>query len=270
MQLRKTWEEYARDHFMMGDATTDDAWKGGGSEGDWGEYLELEIFVINTTNNAALRYWQIAYAIINRANDVIFYGPTATGNKEMLSRYVKEAKALRGFGYYCLFTKFGGVPLILEPQLPSAILSMPRAPSDSVYAQIIRDFKDASTLPSKNEYSANDAYRLTRVFAKTMLAKTYMFKDDFLNAEGVLKEIVEEDKDYSLLDDYGKNWRKEYENSTESVWEIANKMYSKNVATGTNVPHFFTSRAGIPGYGGYGFHCPTQDLWDAYDQTILV
>lgn len=59
-------------------------------------------------------------------------------------------------------------------------------------------------------------------------------------------------------------WRTEYENSSESVFEIANKVYDKNIATGTNVPHFFTSRR-ISGYQGYGFHVPTQDLHDAFD-----
>lgn len=266
LQLRKTWEEYARDHFSLGDATTDDAWKGGGSEGDWGEYLELEIFVVNSTNNAALRYWQIAYNIINRANDVIYYAPNAAGDKALLSRYVNEAKALRGYAYFCLYTTFGGVPLLTEPELPANILTKQRASSEEIYAQIINDFTDAQSLPSKKEYSSADAYRMTRGFAKTMLAKTYLFNLDYTKSEAVLKEIIEVDKDYALLDDYGKNWRKEFENSSESVWEIANKMYDKNVATGTNVPHFFTSRAGVPGYGGYGFHCPTQDLWDAYDQ----
>ena len=60
------------------------------------------------------------------------------------------------------------------------------------------------------------------------------------------------------------NWRPEYENSTESVFEIANKVYDKTVATGTNVPHFFTSRR-VTGYQGYGFHIPTQDLYATYD-----
>ena len=37
----------------------------------------------------------------------------------MLARYALEAKALRAFGYYCLVTSFGDVPLITEPKLPS-------------------------------------------------------------------------------------------------------------------------------------------------------
>jgi hemoglobin-like flavoprotein len=76
--------------------------------------------------------------------------------------------------------------------------------------------------------------------------------------------VVEADNDYQLLPDYGFNWTEAYENGSESVFEIANKMYDKNIATGSNVPHFFTSRR-VSGYQGYGFHVPTQDLFDAYD-----
>jgi len=91
-----------------------------------------------------------------------------------------------------------------------------------------------------------------------------MFRGDYKSAETVLHDIVEVDKDYALLDDYGENWRPAYENSKESVFEIPNKVYDKSIATGTNVPHYFTSRR-VSGYQGYGFHCPTKDLYNAFD-----
>ena len=35
LQLRVKWNEYALDHYLIGDCTTDDALKGGGSEEIW-------------------------------------------------------------------------------------------------------------------------------------------------------------------------------------------------------------------------------------------
>ncbi|MGI6223560.1 MAG: RagB/SusD family nutrient uptake outer membrane protein [Prevotella sp.] len=264
LQLRQTWNEYALDHYFIGDCTTDDALKGGGNDNDKYEIQELSIFNVSTTNSEVSRRWSILYDLINRCNDVIAYAPDATGDETTLTRYMNEAKALRGFGYYCLVTTFGGVPLLTTPKVPADVLTIPRASAEEIYQQIISDLTDAEALPGKNEYGEADAYRVTRGFAKTMLAKTYMFRSEFDKAEEVLREIVEVDNDYSLLPDYGMNWRQEYENSTESVFEIANKMYNKEVATGTNVPHYFTSR-NVSGYQGYGFHCPTQDLLDAFD-----
>lgn len=265
LQLRTTWNEYALNHYFIGDCTTDDALKGGNGDGDRAEVRDLSDFTIYTTNGEVGRRWEILYRLINRCNDVIYYAPNAVGDKEILKRYANEAKALRAFGYYCLVTTFGEVPLVTEPMQPAEILQTPRASLEKVYQCIIDDLNDATALPAKGTYAAEDAYRATRGFAKTMLAKTYMFKGDYASAETVLHEIVEVDKDYTLLSDYGMNWRKEYENSTESVFEIANKVYDKTIATGTNVPHFFTSRAAVTGYQGYGFHVPSQDLYDAFD-----
>ena len=263
LQLRTTWNEYALNHYFIGDCTTDDALKGGGNDGDRAEVRDLSDFTIYTTNGEVGRRWEILYRLINRCNDVIYYAPNAVGDKELLKRYANEAKALRGFGYYCLVSTFGEVPLITEPMQPAQILQTPRATLEKVYEQIIQDLTDASELPAKSAYATQDAYRATRGFAKTMLAKTYLFKGDFTSAETVLHSIVEIDKDYTLLPDYGMNWRAAYENSTESVFEIANKVYDKTIATGTNVPHFFTSRR-VSGYQGYGFHVPSKDLYDAF------
>lgn len=264
LQLRTTWNEYALNFYFVGDCSTDDALKGS-SDGDRAEVMELQNFTVYTTNGEVGRRWEILYRLINRCNEVIAYAPTATGDKTLLKRYENEAKALRAFGYYSLVTTFGGVPLLTQPMTPTEILKVPRASKEDIYAQIIQNLTDASELPAKKEYSETEQYHATRGFAKTMLAKTYMFLGDYVNAEKVLHDIVEVDGDYALLPDYGMNWRKEYENSSESVFELPNKIQDKSIATGTNVPHFFTSRD-VTGYQGYGFHVPTTDLFNAFDK----
>lgn len=264
LQLRTTWNEYALNFYFVGDCSTDDALKGS-SDGDRAEVMELQNFTVYTTNGEVGRRWEILYRLINRCNEVIAYAPTATGDKTLLKRYENEAKALRAFGYYSLVTTFGGVPLLTQPMTPTEILKVPRASKEDIYAQIIQDLTDASELPAKKEYSETEQYHATRGFAKTMLAKTYMFLGDYVNAEKVLHDIVEVDGDYALLPDYGMNWRKEYENSSESVFELPNKIQDKSIATGTNVPHYFTSRD-VTGYQGYGFHVPTTDLFNAFDK----
>lgn len=263
LQLRTTWNEYALNFYFVGDCSTDDALKGS-NDGDRAEVMELQNFTVYSTNGEVGRRWEILYRLINRCNEVIIHAPAAQGDPAILARYVNEAKALRAFGYYSLVTTFGGVPLLTTPMAPEAILKTPRASADEVYTQIIADCTDAFDLPAKGSYSVAEQYHATRGFAKTMLAKTYMFRGDFMNAEKVLKEIVETDGDYSLLPDYGLNWTKEYENSSESIFELPNKVYDKTIATGTNVPHFFTSRD-VSGYQGYGFHVPTIDLFQAFD-----
>lgn len=266
LQLRTTWNEYALNFYFVGDCSTDDALKGGGSDGDRAEVQELANFTTSTTNGEVGRRWEILYRLVNRCNEVIHYAPGAQGDATTLTRYANEAKALHAFVYYELVTTFGDVPLLTEPMTPEQILATPRTPADSVWAQIISDCTDAEALPAKGQDSADEQYHVTRGFAKAMLAKSYMFRQDYVDAEKVLHEIIEVDKDYALLPDYGLNWTPAYENSSESVFEIPNKMdpNTPTLATGTNVPHYFTSRTDAQ-YQGYGFHVPTKDLHAAFD-----
>lgn len=264
LQFRTTWNEYALGHLLVGDCTTDDALKGGSSDGDRGEVFDMSIFNIQSTNGEVGRRWEVMYRVINRSNDVIYYGKTAEGDRKVLDRYINEAKVLRAYAYYILVTSFGEVPLMAKPLTPNEILSMKRAPIEEVYALIETDLTDAFDLPSKAEYSASDKYRVTRGLAKTILAKSYMFREKFVEAEKILHDIVEVDEDYALLPDYGMNWRKEFVNSSESIFEFPNSMYDRTIGTGTNVPHFFTNRLGS-GYSGYGFHTPSTDLYNAFE-----
>ncbi len=263
LQLRITWNEYAKNHDFIGDITTDDAWKGGASNSDLSDLYSLSNFIVYPTNSVVSTRWEILYLLINRANDVIYYAPDAEGDADTLTQYINEAKLLRAFGYYELVTTFGKVPLVLEPITPEESYSIARASTDSVYAQIVADLTDATALPSKSEYDTDNQYRVTSGLAYTLLGKTYMFQQKYEKAEEALKAVIESGE-YSLLADFGYNWRKEYENSSESVFEIPNSIVTKDLATGTNVPHFFTTR-NTTNYQGYGFHQPTQDLFDEFD-----
>lgn len=264
LQLRHTYNEYFLNHYLIGDCTTDDALKGGSSDSDRAEVFELSSFTTQTSNAESNRRWELLFLLINRCNDVIYHAPNASGDAETLARYVKEAKALRAFGYYNLVISFGGVPKLTEPLAPLEILKTVRSSEEEIYALIEEDLKAASTLPGKNEYSANDAYRVTRGFAKTILAKCYMFRGNYTMAEQVLRDIVEVDRDYELFPDFAYNWRQGYENGSESIFELGQQMYTRDIKIGSQIPHFFTSRNNA-GYQGYGFHVPTHDLYDAFE-----
>ncbi|MGZ3871747.1 MAG: RagB/SusD family nutrient uptake outer membrane protein, partial [Mucilaginibacter sp.] len=205
LQLRQTWNEFALEHYMIGDATTDDALKGGGDDGDRGDFQSLANFIVYPTNSEVGNTWSILYNLINRANEVITYGPAASGDKTLIARYINEAKLLRAFGYYNLVTLYGGAPLVLKPLTPSEATSTPRASAAAVYTQIITDLTDATGLPAKNEYSAADQYRVSKGLAYTLLGKTYMFQGDYNKAVTAFQTVVASGA-YSLLPNYGDNW----------------------------------------------------------------
>lgn len=49
LQLRTTWNEYALNHYFVGDCSTDDALKGGNGDGDRAEVRDLSDFMVYTT-----------------------------------------------------------------------------------------------------------------------------------------------------------------------------------------------------------------------------
>ncbi len=263
LQLRTTWDEYSKYFYFLGTITTDDAWKGGASINDDEALYELQTFTDKPTNADVATLWNTLYKLINRANAVIYYAPNAKGDKKLLAQYTNEAKLLRAFGYYNLVTLWGGVPLVLKPLTPAQTTKMARPTADSVFAQIDADLQDATALPSKSEYSADNKYRVTRGLAYTLLGKSYMFQGKYSEAWKALQKVVDS-HEYELLDDYGANWR--INDSKESVFEIPGiiKNGDIDIPTGSNVPHFFTSR-NTPGYQGYGFDDPTKDLFNAFD-----
>lgn len=261
LQLRVTWDEYAKYHFFVGDISTDDAWKAGGSDGDYGEAQDMSNFILTPTNGLVATRWKILYNLIARANEVITYAPNASGDKALIDRYINEAKVLRAFGYYELVTTEGGVPLVLTPLKPSEATSTPRATAEAVYAQIEKDLTEAgAALPASTQYSAADKNRVSRGTAWALLGKSYMFQQNYPKAEEVLQKLISSG-DYALMPDYGANWRDE--SNTEAIFVIDSKMQDKDIAIGSNVPHFFTTR-NTEGYQGYGFDAPTQDLYKEF------
>lgn len=247
-------------HFFIGDISTDDTYKGGGSEADFNEGLQIQNFT-NTADNAMIKaQWSSAYKIINSCNIVIEKAPQATGDKELLERFVKEAKFLRAWSYYKLVTSFGRVPIILEALSPDNII-VPQSTPEQVFEQIYKDLNDATSLPARSEYSDADMGRATSGAAWALMARAYLFQKNFLQAENALGKVVTSGE-YSLNEEFGWNFENEHKNGPESVFEVQFQELTGHFGTGNQLVQFFQSRSTE---GGYGFHLPTQDLWDEYD-----
>ncbi len=61
-------------------------------------------------------YWKDAYQIIRQANVLIQDLPNYSGNQSDAEEWIAEAKFIRAYTYYALVKRYGGVPLVKEPQ----------------------------------------------------------------------------------------------------------------------------------------------------------
>jgi len=248
-------------HFLLKDASTDDAEVGGG--GTFPEWYSIQAFAVSSTNVVMTLNWEERYNSIYQCNLVIANAPEVPGDTALIGRMVNEAKFIRALDYYELATWYGDVPLILAPQAPADVF-VTRTPQSKVLAQIEQDLKDASHLPLKSQYAATDNGRVTGGAALSLLGKLYMFQSRFTDAAQVLGTVVNSGE-YHLVTDYGSLFTEANNNGPESVFEV---QYTEDAAGlqngGTQVVEWFASRITGAPYG-YGFHCPTADLHNAFD-----
>nr|GFC11409.1 hypothetical protein [Tanacetum cinerariifolium] len=173
----REWNLTAFNWLSITTLTSDDAEKGSVT-GD-AEFLNnFTFFRITPTEGAVQGYWDGQYQQINLCNQVIQNVPGINMDATLRSRYVGEAKFLRGLAYFNLVRAYGGVPLLLKVAETADELNPSRATRDEVYTAIIADATDAAAvLPAA--YGASDVGRATKGAALTLLAKAQLYQKNY-------------------------------------------------------------------------------------------
>jgi len=122
--------------------------------------------------------WDNMYGNINTANTGIKHIPTVYPEGTQKNTRLGECYFMRAFDYFKLVKQFGGVPLKLEPS-ESLQTEFVRASAETVYAQIISDFRAAVDLLPTNPEQVG---RITKAAAAHCLAKAYLYRASELNA----------------------------------------------------------------------------------------
>ena len=179
------------------------------------------------------------------------------------SHIIGEAHALRGLVYFDMVRFFAqhykytadgshlGVPLSLDFD-PSDRPS--RNTVKEVYDQIISDMTTAISLMNNNSRSG-DSSTLSDISVKALLARVYLYKEDWNNAEAMSSAVIES-SEYNLIpnDSYLDLWSND--NNSESIFEISMTD---------------TDNVGANGIGGlylknsYGDYLPSSDVISMYD-----
>lgn len=260
----RSWEMCAFPWIGITDIISDDADKGS-TPNDALYVLELDDFTFDATNQAFSGAWAGHYRTIFRANLAIDNVPGIDMDVELRERLVGEAKFLRAYSYLRLVQWFGELPLITRPLTEDEYFTQERRPVSEVYGLIEQDLLDAiEVLPEKSEYAAADLGRATKGAARGMLAKLYMLKKDFPNAEKYCMEIINSNE-YSLLPRYADNFLPVGEHGDESIFEIGAVAIQAPVAGPGATPYnMIQGVRGIPNLG-WGFNRPSDDLVAAYE-----
>ncbi|GAA4307773.1 RagB/SusD family nutrient uptake outer membrane protein [Compostibacter hankyongensis] len=252
-----SWWQTFNWRYLSGEAASDNAWIGNTYQSSHSTYDVVSQYTIDAGNDRNESQWIQLYkgiGIFNSAIEGISGSPIDTADKQ---RFTGELKFLRAWCYFDLVRNYGGVPLVLKTYLPDTHL--PRNTVKEVYDQLIADLKEAAAvLPLKSAYAPADKFRASKGAALALLAKIYLYAEDWADAETAAKQVMDMG-DYHLENDFGDLWDYHYKNGAESIFEIQTAS-SQNPPLPSSPLYMMNSVADA----GWGYYSVTSDLENAY------
>lgn len=164
-------------------------------------------------------FWTPAYQLIYAANAIIAgiaSSPSAALDAATRKQLTGEAKFVRAFCYFYLTNVFGDVPLALSVDFNETRL-LPKASQDKVYDQVVQDLKEAQdALAPDYSVTAGERIRPNKWAATALLARVYLYRKDWQNAEIQATAVIGESQ-YGLLATLKDVFLK---NSKEAIWQL--------------------------------------------------
>jgi tetratricopeptide (TPR) repeat protein len=221
----QTFSLYGRLLFYMMDNMSQENSGNAQEEADKRTYRE---FSFDSSNGQILDYYTSCFLGITKANFVIANADKINAISEYelpqkrKNKFIGEARFLRGYYYFLLVNRVGGVPV--WSTLPDGPIGKPRGTRDEVYDLIIKDFKYASeNLLDKSEEQNG---RATKGAALAFLGKAYLYQKQYALALEAFNKI----SGYSLESNYYNNFMEETEHGPESIFEVE---YDIKIGTGS-------------------------------------
>jgi hypothetical protein len=162
-----------------------------------------------------LTLWSGPYAYIYSANAILAGLDASTAlTPATLSQLKGEALFVRAFNYFYLVNLFGAVPLDLATDYQVNQVAS-RAPVSAVYQQIISDLTTAEGLLT-DTYVSTERIRPNKAAVQALLARCYLYTQDWANAEKYATLVINKTSVYSLTALNAVFLK----NSTEAIWQL--------------------------------------------------
>jgi hypothetical protein len=177
---------------------------------------------LTTTPALTTDYWKIFYPIIYIPNAAIEgLANSTTLTPAVQQQVMGEAKFMRAFCYFYLVNLYGDVPLVLGSNY-AVNDTLSRTDKSKVWQQIIMDLEDAQGLLSENYLNADaltttdSRVRPTKWAATALLARAYLYTDDWTDAKNQADLIINNSTLYGLDTLNGVFLT----NSSEAIWQL--------------------------------------------------
>jgi hypothetical protein len=273
----QAWRDNVVALWAVGSVMSDDAIKGGESDGDQQGIFDCMNFSATPNTDVPYWIWRDLYKMVANSSFAIDImvekdqndNYVLTMDESVRNRYIAECKFLRAYSYFRLVRNFGDVMLYTSREDDGTShgedtkSSQPRANILDVYAQMEIDLLFASTnLPPTVQSS--ELGRATKGAANGLLAKVYLYQENWVEARAQC-EIVMDSELYGLEANYGDIFKSNNQWGKEVVWalhmiEDLDGGWWDHEGSWQSI--FFGDRD--MGWG-YGFNNPTQDFVDAFE-----
>ncbi|TRZ42446.1 RagB/SusD family nutrient uptake outer membrane protein [Robertkochia solimangrovi] len=183
-------------------------------------------------NNSQVRnLWRDMFEVIYQANAVM----EGLDNTDQVSDDLKlqlkgEALFMRAFTYFYLVNFFGDVPYVTTTDYDTNS-TLSRMPIDSIYEEIIDDLlQSMEQLPEDYALSAGERIRPNYYAAKALLARIYLYTEDWDAAATMASEVIDQSSVYSLVP----LSEVFLANNTEAIWQLYPVLDGFNTMEGYN------------------------------------
>ncbi len=189
------------------------------------------------SNSTVALFWNSSYNQIYAANAVLEGIAGASFSSQQKAQLQGEALFVRGLLHFYLLQLFGDVPYIRSTDYAQNNVAA-RMPSEQVYQNIITDLNAAAEilLPA---YPTAERVRPNSFVVKALLARVYLYKKAFNEAEKMSSAVIGHNAVYGLEANLAKVFLK---NSTETLWQFMPAIAGKNTDEGL----LFTFTSGPP------------------------
>ena len=183
--------------FMTLMETRGDNIKNDNSGASGGITYQIEVFTETPANSNLSGAWLSLYKTINLCNLVLQNVDNVSMSEQQHAKIAGQASFVRALCYFNLVRLWGKVPVITETQTVMEARNNKRSEVSVVYNQIVKDLIVAKTLPAT--WSDAERGRATSYAAQSLLAKVYLYMNNYQGAVSELEPIVNAIKANSIL-----------------------------------------------------------------------
>ncbi|MCG8323299.1 MAG: RagB/SusD family nutrient uptake outer membrane protein [Cytophagales bacterium] len=160
--------------------------------------------------------WSGLYKPIFGSNAVLEnIGASTDLSEPTRSQLEGEARFMRAFCYLYLVNLFGEVPLITSTDYRVNSVE-PRSDINEIYRLITTDLEKAQDLLG-DEYLTEERVRVNKYCAKALLARVHLYLENWLDAEILATEVINNNSLYSLNSDLNQSF---LANSSEAILQF--------------------------------------------------